>query len=69
MPRSPIEAQAMGLPAVATAIRGCREVVVDGETGRSVPERDRFDEAWLVERTLAVYERLLARWRSRGVPA
>jgi glycosyltransferase involved in cell wall biosynthesis len=100
MPRSLIEAQAMGLPAVATAIRGCREVVVDEETGRLVPARDpsalaaairdllahpgraramgaagrvrardRFDEQRVVERTLAVYERLLGRWRSRGGPA
>lgn len=40
VPRSVIEAQAMGLPAVVTDIRGCREVVVDGETGRIVPPRD-----------------------------
>jgi glycosyltransferase involved in cell wall biosynthesis len=91
----------MGLPAVATAIRGCREVVVDEETGRLVPARDpsalaaairdllahpgraramgaagrvrasdRFDEDRVVERTLAVYERLLGGpWRSGGAPA
>jgi glycosyltransferase involved in cell wall biosynthesis len=100
MPRSLIEAQAMGLPAVATAIRGCREVVADGVTGRLVPARDprtlaaairdlladpgraramgaagrerareRFDEERVVERTLAVYERLLARRRPRGAPS
>lgn len=40
VPRSVIEAQAMGLPAVVTDIRGCREVVVDGETGRIVPPGD-----------------------------
>lgn len=33
VPRSVIEAQAMGLPAIVTDIRGCREIVVDGETG------------------------------------
>lgn len=33
VPRSVIEAQAMGLPAVVTNIRGCREVVQHGETG------------------------------------
>jgi glycosyltransferase involved in cell wall biosynthesis len=33
VPRSVIEAQAMCLPVVATNIRGCREVVVDGVTG------------------------------------
>ena len=37
MPRSIIEAMAMGKPVVATNIRGCREEVVDGETGFLVP--------------------------------
>ena len=36
-PRSAIEAAAMGLPIVATNIRGCRQVVTDGETGFLVP--------------------------------
>ncbi len=40
MPRSIIEAMASGLPVVATDIRGCREEVVDGETGRLVPVKD-----------------------------
>jgi len=39
-PRSPMEAAAMGLPVVATNVRGCREVVDDGVTGRLVPVRD-----------------------------
>ena len=39
-PRSAMEAAAMGLPVVATDIRGCRQVVVDGETGALVPIRD-----------------------------
>jgi glycosyltransferase involved in cell wall biosynthesis len=90
MPRSAIEASAMGRPVVATDIRGCREVVVDGLTGVLVPARDapaltaavlqvlddpaaaaamgtagraraeaEFDEERVVERTAAVYERLL----------
>jgi glycosyltransferase involved in cell wall biosynthesis len=94
VPRSAIEASAMRLPVVATDIRGCREVVDDGVTGRLVPVRDpaalseaigallaertaaaemgaagrdraldRFDEAAVVERTLQVYRRLLARRR------
>lgn len=33
MPRSIIEAMAMGKPIVATNIRGCREEIVNGETG------------------------------------
>ena len=37
MPRSIIEAMAMALPVVATNIRGCREEVVDGQTGYLVP--------------------------------
>jgi glycosyltransferase involved in cell wall biosynthesis len=40
MPRSAIEASAMGRPVVATDIRGCREVVDDGVTGELVPVRD-----------------------------
>ena len=30
----------MGLPVVATNIRGCRQVVEDGRTGRLVPVHD-----------------------------
>jgi len=39
-PRSAMEAAAMGLPIVATDIRGCREVVDHGATGELVPVRD-----------------------------
>ncbi len=39
-PRSPMEAAAMGVPSVVTDIRGCREAVVDGESGLFVPVRD-----------------------------
>lgn len=39
-PRSAMEAAAMGLPAVVTDIRGCRQVVDDGTTGLRVPVRD-----------------------------
>ena len=39
-PRSAMEAAASGLPIVATDIRGCREVVEDGVTGRLLPVRD-----------------------------
>ena len=49
MPRSIIEAMAIGLPVVATDIRGCREEVVHGETGLLVPPKrpDRLAEAIL----------------------
>jgi len=39
MPRSVAEAMLAGLPVVGTAIRGIRELVVDGETGLLVPPR------------------------------
>jgi glycosyltransferase involved in cell wall biosynthesis len=39
-PRSAMEAAAMGLPVVATDIRGCRQVVEDGRTGLLVPPRN-----------------------------
>jgi len=39
-PRSAMEASAMGLPVIATNIRGCRQVVDDGITGLLIPPRD-----------------------------
>jgi glycosyltransferase involved in cell wall biosynthesis len=39
-PRAAMEAAAMGLPVVATDIRGGRQVVDDGVSGRLVPPRD-----------------------------
>jgi len=39
-PRSAMEASAMGLPVVATDIRGCRQVVEHDRTGLLVPPRD-----------------------------
>jgi len=40
VPRSAIEAAAMGKPLVLTDIRGCREVATDGIEGTLVPVRD-----------------------------
>ena len=40
MPKSILEAMAMGKPVVATDIRGCREEVADGVTGILVPVQD-----------------------------
>ncbi len=37
MPLVVLEAMAMARPVVATSIRGCREIVVDGETGILIP--------------------------------
>lgn len=39
-PRAAMEASAMGVPVVATDIRGCRQVVIDGETGLLVQPRE-----------------------------
>lgn len=39
-PRSAMEAAAMGVPVIATDVRGCRQVVDDGVTGVLVPVRD-----------------------------
>ena len=39
-PRSVLEAMAMGRPVITTDAPGCRETVVDGETGLLVPPRD-----------------------------
>jgi glycosyltransferase involved in cell wall biosynthesis len=48
-PRSAMEAAAMRLPVVATDIRGCRQVVDDGATGRLVPARDAVELAGAIE--------------------
>jgi lipopolysaccharide/colanic/teichoic acid biosynthesis glycosyltransferase len=67
MPRSPIEAASMGVPCVATAIRGCREVVREGETGWLVPVNDAPALAEGIGRILgdpAAATRMAARARS-----
>lgn len=39
-PRTVLEAMAMGRPIITTDVPGCRETVVDGETGYLVPVKD-----------------------------
>ncbi len=53
LPRSLLEAMAMELPIVTTDIRGCREAVVDGETGIIVPPGDVDSLASALARLLA----------------
>lgn len=38
-PHVPLEAGAMGLPAIVTDINGCNEIVIDGVNGRIIPPR------------------------------
>jgi glycosyltransferase involved in cell wall biosynthesis/ribosomal protein S18 acetylase RimI-like enzyme len=52
MPRSAIEAAAMGRPMVLTDIRGCREVARDGVEGILVPPRNPAALAAAIERLL-----------------
>ena len=52
-PRSAMEAAAMGLPTVATDIRGNRQVIADGETGLLVGVRDPAGITAAVERLVA----------------
>ena len=52
IPRALMEASAMGLPVVASDIRGCREVVVAGETGLLVPTQDPLALAAAIERLI-----------------
>ncbi len=53
LPRAVLEGMAMGLPVVATDIRGCREAVVDGETGLIVPAQDSASLAEALEKLIA----------------
>jgi glycosyltransferase involved in cell wall biosynthesis len=49
-PRSAMEAAAMGVPVVATDVRGCREVVDHGITGMLVPKGDVHALATTIEK-------------------
>jgi glycosyltransferase involved in cell wall biosynthesis len=52
IPRALLEAAAMGVPVVASNIRGCREVIDDGRTGLLFPLKDVDDFTAAVERLL-----------------
>lgn len=49
-PLTPMEASAMGLPVIATQMRGCRQIVDHGTTGLLVPARDPAALAGAMER-------------------
>jgi colanic acid biosynthesis glycosyl transferase WcaI len=53
LPKSLLEAAACGRPIVATDVPGCREVVIEGETGFLVPSRDTEALARAIERLVA----------------
>ena len=54
IPRTLLEATAMGRPIITTNTPGCRETVVEGKNGLFVKSRDALDLAekmtWMVER-------------------
>lgn len=52
VPRSVIEAQAMGLPAIVTNIRGCREIVIHEETGIIVPPKQVYPLTNAIDRLI-----------------
>lgn len=56
LPRSIVEAMAMSLPVVTTDIRGCREAVVQNETGLIVPPCDIDSLAAALAKLLASQE-------------
>lgn len=58
LPTSVLEAMALGIPVITTAVNGLRELVIDGETGLVVPERDPAALADALERLL--HDRALA---------
>jgi glycosyltransferase involved in cell wall biosynthesis len=66
LPTSVLEAMALGVPVVSTDVNGLRELVVDGQTGLVVPERDPTALADALGRLLrdpALAERLAASGR------
>jgi glycosyltransferase involved in cell wall biosynthesis len=66
LPRAAMEAAAMGVPIVATDIRGCRQVVEDGANGLLVPRADAGALAAAIAR-LGRDEHLRARMGRAGV--
>jgi glycosyltransferase involved in cell wall biosynthesis len=53
LPTSVLEAMALGVPVVTTALNGLAEAVIDGRTGLAVPERSPHALAAAIQRLLA----------------
>ncbi len=52
-PNAPMETACMGLPVIATAVVGCIDAVVNGETGTLVPPHDSGALAEAIRKYLA----------------
>jgi glycosyltransferase involved in cell wall biosynthesis len=65
LPTSVLEAMALGVPVVTTAVNGLAEAVIDGETGLIVPEHDPPALADALERVLEDPD-LAARFAEEG---
>lgn len=66
VPRSLIEGMAAGRPAVATSIRGCRELVTDGRDGLLVPTGDFAALRAAIERLRDLPAEEFAAWSERA---
>ncbi|MDQ1534988.1 MAG: hypothetical protein QOF28_2749 [Actinomycetota bacterium] len=68
-PRSAMEAAAMGLPIIATAIRGCRQVVDDGRTGLLVERQNARALTDAIDALVADADRRIAMGRAARAKA
>lgn len=57
VPRSLMEAASMELPLIAPRLRGCKDLVIDGQTGVLTQPSDPFDLAAAMEKLLLMDER------------
>lgn len=64
LPRSLLEASAMGRPMIATDVPGCREIVRDGETGILCQSRDAASLADAIDRMMSLQGKERARMGS-----
>ena len=69
LPRSLVEAAAVGRPIIATDVPGCREIVRDGVKGFLVPPRQAGGAAAAMQRLAADEALRPAGWGRPGMPA